>query len=428
MSKNKQEIGSDFSYGAQVNQQNKDIRQNCVALYKEGLAAAKNLAENCVVFLDTNVLLAYYQMPIAARFALYDFLEKNKDRVYVCDQVSREYAKHKNKVRRIYGRQLVLKRPTAYQQELGAKIIDFLEENGDVLAAYPNFRTRLEKVYQESAHILTLLKQTANERIKACKKALHQKDLEDLLPQLQTVEALTKKEFKFIKQEFDHLSKDVDNVDQKKFATKVAAYLYQYPHKVFPGIGDIDKKPKNPYGDYCIFHELMKWSANAPQKRPLIFLTNDVTKSDWVDINKQAYVHYLENFYQNTGDIFYILHAEEIFSTILGQSCAHLVTPTEIWEDAEADVLAKNGEQLTIQNLQKLLEALYPYRTTVEEPNDFWIELIADLTQNFEIDNLLQLKIDLLEHYHLLVEVELRRYQIYDQVDAMEVTLELIYE
>ena len=159
-----------------------------------------------------------------------------------------------------------------------------------------------------------------------------------------------------------------------------------------------------------------------------MFLTNDVTKRDWVDVDKRAYVHYVENFYHNTGTVFYVLHAEEIFSDVLNVPCAHLVTEEEIWEDVEADVLATDTDFLTRNQLQALLQEIYPNRAAVEESIEFWESVVEDLAKNLNLESYWELKIDLLEHYHLLIGLELSRYQFYNQLEALEMTLDLIYE
>lgn len=425
---NKQQIQQGFSYGTYVAQKEGEHAALCIQYYKEQLEVAQTLGQSTVIFLDTNVLLGYYQMPLLARTALYEFLKENKERVYICDQVRREFIKHKKNVQRVYARQLTLQRPTAPQKAIVDKIVDFLEENEDVLEAYPDFKEDLLKVEKNSHQILDALQTMAKEQARSYKALLYEDNLDALWMDFQHLEPLSKKEYRFLKREFDALSKEIPNTTPKGFANPIEAYLYQNPTKVFPGIGDIHKKAKYPYGDYCIFHEMMKWRANASSEQLLVFLTNDVTKSDWVDINKRAYVHYLENFYQNTGHIFYILHAEDIFSNVLQTPCAHLVHSTDIWEDAEKVFWSKQPANLTVQALQHLLQELYPNRAVVDEPEDFWMDLLYDLKQDFGIDNLWQLKIDLIEHYHLLVELELGRYQIHDQVDALERTLELIYD
>lgn len=430
MLKNKMEkkIGNEFSYGTQLNKEDKIVQEKAIDLYRTHFEKAQQLKKEFAVFLDTNVLLGYYQMPLAARKALYAFLEDHQGQIYIPNQVAREHKKHLKKVRQNYSRQLYLNQPSKHQQKVEQQLRDYLEENEDVLEAYPEFKKDLERAYANSSNILNLLNVFSKERTARCKKQLRRYDLENLLPQFNHLEPLQKQEFKFLKAEFDVLKQVIDQVDQKNFEHKVDAYLYQNPNKVFPGIGDLIQKPESPYGDYCIYHEMLKWTAINQPQLPIIFLTNDVTKRDWVDWDKRAYIHYLENFYHNTGNVFYVLHAEAIFSSVLEMPCEHLVTPNEIWEDVEADVLATDTNWLTVTQLQGLLEELYPNRKKVDEPLAFWETLIEDLAEEYSLETYWELKIELLEHYHLLIDLELSRYRIYNQLEALEMTLDLIYE
>ena len=136
--------------------------------------------------------------------------------------------------------------------------------------------------------------------------------------------------------------------------------------------------------------------------------------------------------YLNTSDIFYILHAEQVFSEILGISFAHLVTSDDIMQDLETAVAAEiaqlSTDTITISAIKLLLQELYPHRKVVEEDDVFWQEVIEGLNEDLEISSLYQLRVDLLENYHLLIKMELVDFCIYDQLDALQVTLDIIYE
>ncbi len=427
MEKKEQQIEVGFSYASQMDKGSSEIRQSCVAHYKKHFETARQLDDKHRIFLDANVLLGYYQLPIEARRKLWQFLESNKDRIYLCDQVQVEFSQHRAAVMKHYQAKLVLESPTAYQKEVRPLIEDFLEQNDDVLAAYPSFKEELKGVYENSEAILQHLKTWGTEKIEQCKKQFLQDDILELIPELQQLPRLKLEEYRLLRQEFDQLRTAAETFQPGDKAASIDAYLYKQPSRIFPGVADIKKKPKA-YGDYYIFHEIIKWIANNPQDAPVIFLTNDVTKKDWVDSDKRAYFHYLENMYLNTEDVFYILHAEDIFSDVLGQSFAHLVTSEAILEDLDAAVAAERADGMTPTSIQTLLQELYPNRVALEESDDFWQELIEDLENDFDLQSLYELREVLLENYHLLVQLELERYRVYDQLDALEVTLEIAYE
>jgi hypothetical protein len=432
MKENEQQIGVNLSYALQIEKSNEAIHKTCVSLYKKHIKTACKLEPQHSLFLDTNVLLGYYQLPYKAREKFYLFLKENKDNIYICNQVQFEFDKHRAVVIKQYQKQLHIESPTPYQNTVRSLIEKFLDLNDDVLEAYPKFQEELKGVYLNSLAILEKLKVWGEEKIDACKKQLQKQDIVDLLPQLQQLPRMKRAEYEFIRKEFDQLRIEAETFKPNGKATAIDTFVYKNPDKIFPGIGDIKKKPKSPYGDYYIFHEILKWTANNPQEAPPIFLTNDVTKRDWLDSNKRTYAHYLENMYLNTNSIFYILHAAQILTKTEHTSFYHLVRTEDILEDVDTavDLDRKNSTEdvITPSSIQLLLKELYPNRETLEEEDPFWQEVIDELKHDFELISLYELRSDLLENYHLLVQLELRRFCVYDQLDALEYTLEIIYE
>jgi len=425
-------IKEGFSYRSQLGKGDDALRIACIERYKAYLEAARRLQDDFPIFLDTNVLLGYYLMPVMARRALYRFLQTAHERIFITDQVKREFLRHHRTVKKNYQQQLTLETTATRHRALMTMLSDYQYENEDVLAAYPDFEQGLESIIADDAALLERMQILDALRIKTGQEFLDKEDIIDLLDTFQQLPSLTNREFKFLKREFDQLKAPVLAFDKGTMEHAVDAYLYKHPNQVFPGIGDIKNKPKHPYGDYCIFHEMMRWQAALVTTHPLVFLTNDVTKRDWVNREHQAYVHYLEVMQLNTQEVFYILHSETIFTNVLGIDCAHLVLKDEIWEDVESAVLEakqkEETERITPTTIQQLLVELYPTRTPVDEPLDFWEAVIEDIQDDFGITTLYALKIDALEGYSLLIKEELRRFEIYDQLDALEKTLVLLYD
>lgn len=417
-------IDSNFSYTSFLNERDAAIQQSCLERYKENLSSAQQLSEGQPIFIDANVLLVYYLMPWKARRKLYAFLEQNKDRIYICDQVQREFLKHKNAVAKNYESLLVLNIPTEKQRKVTSVIEDYLFVNDDVLEAYPDFKKGLDSLLLESEHILKLLKNQVQTRLELCRQLLRQQDIATLLPQFQQLPTLEVEEFEFLKTTFKQLRAEAETFPKGNALHAIDAYLYKHPEKVFPGMCDIKTKPQTPYGDYFIFHELMKWQAIHRPEKPLIFLTNDVTKSDWIDGEKNPYPHYLETMYRHTENIFYTLHAESVFTKILGVDCQHLILSNEVVADLEAAVAKERKlskqDLITPENLQNLLIELYPYREEVDEDEEYWLGLIEDLEHENGITSLFELKSFLLENYHALVRTEIDRLTVYDRLDALD--------
>lgn len=419
-------IGTGFSYASLLTTRDATIQQFCMNRYNELLPSAQQLSDDYSIFLDTNVLLGYYLMPWEARQKLYAFLEQNKHRIYICDQVKREFKKHKYLVIKEYESFLVLNLPTEKQRGLTKFIAEYLDENDDVLAAYPDFKKSLEGLRLESEHILKLLAQHTQFRLESCRQLLLQQDIETILPHFQQLPTLEIEAFEFLKNEFKQLRAEAEAFPKGKASSSIEAYLYRQPEKVFPGMCDIKTKPKTPYGDYFIFHEMIQWAAENKPSKPIIFLTNDVTKSDWMDSYKNPYPHYLETFYHCTNDILYVLHADNLFDNLFKTNCQHLIASKEIIADLE-ETLRKDwqiSQKLTPQNFQNLLIELYPYREDVDEDEDYWLGLIEDLEYD-GFSNLFDLKTVLLMDYHLLVRLEIDRLEINDRLDAVLESLEI---
>jgi len=432
MKKNEQQVGENLSYASQIDKSDETIHKTCTSLYKKHLKTARQLDAKHPLFLDTNVLLGYYQLPYRARYKFYTFLRENKDNIYICNQVKLEFYKHRAVVIKQYQAQIHLESPTPYQKTVRSLIEEFLDLNDDILEAYPKFKIALEGVYQNSQAILEKIKAWGEEKIDNCKKQLQKRDITELLPLFQQLPPMEEGEYEFLQNEFNQLRVEAETFRPNNKVSSIDAFLYKHPEKIFPGIGDIKKKPKSPYGDYYIFHEILKWITNHPQEAPAIFLTNDVTKRDWLDSNKRSYPHYLENMYLNTNDIFYILHAAQLLTKTQDVSFYHLVKSEDILDDLDDAVTLnrKNSaeDSITPESIQSLLKELYPNREALDEDDSFWQEVIDDLNQDFELTSLYELRSDLLENYHLLVQLELRRFCVYDQLDALEYTLEIIYE
>ncbi|MCH2022449.1 MAG: PIN domain-containing protein [Saprospiraceae bacterium] len=424
-------IGQGLSYLSHKNR-SKLVSKTCVDKYKKHIGSAQKLLDNHLLCLDTNVLLGFYQLPYEARIKLYNFLEQNKDRIYISEQVRSEFTKNRELVINDYEAKIIVESLGENQKGTQQKILDFLEDNDDVLEAYPHFKEELLGLILESQLIIEKLRENASVKKENCKKQLALLDVFDLLPLFQELSGLEPSEKKFLKDEFYKLRNEAETYIPGDKNISIDTFVYKQPQKIFPGLGDIKKKPNRPYGDYYIFHEIMKWIANKSQEVPIVFLTNDITKGDWLNSNKNPYIHYLEIMYLNTSDIFYILHAEKVFSENLGMAFAHLVTSDDIIQDLDTafavQIAKKNIDTITISSLKTLLQEIYPKRKTVEEDDVFWLKVIEELYEDLEIKSFHQLRVDLLENYHLLVKKELLDFCIYDQIDAMQITLDIIYQ
>ncbi|MCH2046532.1 MAG: PIN-like domain-containing protein [Saprospiraceae bacterium] len=107
---------------------------------------------------------------------------------------------------------------------------------------------------------------------------------------------LGRRKIEQLKKEFNSLVKTASNREKSK--------------RVFPGMGDSNRRFKYPYGDFIIFHEMMYFAKE--EQKDVLFLTYDTTKGDWLRKSGNVHAHYVENFYLNTGQMLYILDANSI--------------------------------------------------------------------------------------------------------------------
>jgi hypothetical protein len=205
----------------------------------------------------------------------------------------------------------------------------FLDFHKIVLKDYPFVEEGINKHQKELEAILKKLNENVELKRKELASLLTNDKFLELLNSCQLYTGLTYQENDLIKKDFDTMAKIINGENIDSVINKSQA--------VFPGIGDIKGKPDDPYGDYIIFHEMMKYMID--NKTDVIFLTFDNTKGDWMTKNKSPHLHYMQNMYANTGKILYIVDSERtlgdllnvnIESLVLSESLSETLTPITI--------------------------------------------------------------------------------------------------
>ncbi len=156
-----------------------------------------------------------------------------------------------------------------------------------------------------------------------------------LLKSCKVFDPFSSEEIIFLKKEFDILS--------QKNANSTIDSILNKPGAIFPGFGDIKTKPDDPYGDYIIFHEMMKYML--ANETDLLFLTFDNSKGDWMTKEKSPHLHYTQNVYANTNQILYIIDAERTLEDLLQVDIDSLVEVDEF----------NNLNSITKESLDKLV-------------------------------------------------------------------------
>jgi cold shock CspA family protein len=288
--------------------------------YANKFEAALNLDKSSIpIILDTNVLLAYYGLSQSEKDELIKFLNQNQERLYLTSQIEKEFLK--NRIRTI--NKDFFTPLNRIQQDFQSTYTDirnkfksFMEGKKNTLSNdYPKVWELLLEKQKELDKILDdeeNLKETLEKAIDATKtdhKNIYVVDkLLEACSQLNITPPLDDEELEFIQKQYDTLLKNYPEQGDE----------IKRQEAIFPGYGDKDKKDKqdkDPYGDFIIFHEILKFMAghhNASGSQDVIFLTHEKSKGDWMKSDRSPIVHYIEKAYLVTGQSLFILHAEPL--------------------------------------------------------------------------------------------------------------------
>jgi cold shock CspA family protein len=259
------------------------------------------------IFLDANVLLSYYGMASSEKAKLIAFLRQNQQRLHLTNQVQKEYLANRVSVIKsdlfaplsTLGSDLRKGRDSAvnaFRSSLeGSKRI--LEKD------YPVIWEKLKATEAALAEAVDIestvveLEASVKSTTSSYKEITIVDDMLDACSKLPVTTALSETEVTFLEKLFDELQ---GNYSTARATSKAALS--------FPGQGDVKGK-EYPYGDFFIFHEIMKFMKL--NHTDAVFLTNEKSKGDWMDSTRTPHLHYIETAYANTGHVLFILHAEE---------------------------------------------------------------------------------------------------------------------
>lgn len=382
---------------------------------------------NNPVFLDTNVLLGYYQMPLVARPIFYQWLLDIQG--YVPDQVQREFRRHAKPLQQVHRRHL--KNPVAVEQleQSAIALQTYLHEQAGLLQAYPSWHQALEETLSEAHQLIKLSQLYNQEYLQQGHFILRQANKHNLVKVLHTLAPLKKKEFKQLKKEFNQAAAHALQENNTGFDDAVAAYQYRNPHHVFPGLGDVLHKRQNPYGDYLIYHEILKWAAQNKGEEPILFLTDDSTKGDWLNARGEAYEHYQQHFLEQTGRILHIHAARPLLEQWLNINTTTLLLPKEAQEDVKEAIWHQNAatmQPFSIKLVKTLLNKLWPERPEGGEDWE-WQETIEYLQEESSCQSLFQLEGQLLQSYPQLIQQTLHQQQDYSQLEGLKKAISMPY-
>jgi hypothetical protein len=274
-------IQKGFSFNSIEEKMKTSDNQRAITYYANKLPSAVNLPISIPIFLDTNVLLRGYSITPDRRADLYDFFFNRKNQIIITKQIEQEFIRNRKKVIDDYKNL-----PDVHLSDTSDVLSNLLFE----------LKSEEESEISEDANFET-------------------DELLNLYSTFEKINNLSNAEKDFLKLEFDFLTKEFNSIKNKN-AVEVS-------NMFFPGMGDILEKPKFPYGDYFIYHEMLKYASEKNQD--IIFLTFDVAKNDWLKSNKHPHEHYIHRTFTLNGKMIFILDANNFFEKIYATSFDALV-------------------------------------------------------------------------------------------------------
>ncbi|MEL7632873.1 MULTISPECIES: PIN domain-containing protein [Sporomusa] len=229
-----------------------DFKGLFVGYYPKSDVEIDDIWKNCIIILDTNVLLNLYRYSYATQEAFLKILEIYKENLWMPYHVGKEFFKNRKAV--------------IMQQR---KVFNDFEKAVQLESVITKVQGHKDKhVAIETNEVLEILKGT-NEQIRLVLSKLREKDINYLYEDsiLSKIQELYGENIgrQYTVEEFD------DFVSQAK---------ERYAKEIPPGYKDKDKS-ENPYGDCIIWLQIIKHMKD--KDKSLIYITND-NKEDWCQI------------------------------------------------------------------------------------------------------------------------------------------------
>jgi cold shock CspA family protein len=295
-----------------------EIAHKALKNYADGLSLAIKLDESIPVILDTNVLLAYYGISQIEKDKLIKFLKQNKDRLFLTSQIEKEFLR--NRIRTINKdffnplKSIESEFKSTYK-DIKHKLNSFIESKKNTLSNdYPEIwssllekQERLKEILEDEQTLSGKLAQAIETTTTDYKNIYVVDNLLEACAELTITPALDDEEVNFVKKQYDALWQKYEKYEKEKDETKRREIT-------FPGCGDKRRK-EDPYGDFIIFHEILKFMAcendGENKKKDVIFLTREKTKGDWIHSDLSPIIHYIEKAFLVTDKTLFIIHAEK---------------------------------------------------------------------------------------------------------------------
>jgi cold shock CspA family protein len=321
------------------------ISNSALRKFAENFEACAKLEGDLPILLDTNILLGYYGMSQKEKEKLLEFLENLKDRIILTKQVEEEFLRNRLTVikKDFFG---PLNRITEDYQKMRSDIEghlrNFRDNKKKILSQdYPDLFNKLQEIEEEVKATLNdetfveNVKERVEETTTDHKNIALIDGLLDKVSKFKITEELSQSEIEFLQEQFE----------EKVNAYKNEKELSRWKIAV-PGCGETKE---DAIGDFIIYHEALKYMQE--NNTSLIFLTNDVTKGDWLQLDKNPHNHYIEQTFKLTDEVLYIIHAERTLTEI---SFENIHTSTSIFEVENSENIENKELESTIISIDTI--------------------------------------------------------------------------
>ena len=337
--------------------------------------------DDIAIFVDANVLLNVYYAPVPLRDHLARFLKDNKERLYMVSQVETEFMRHRLEFIDKYKQKLTTA-ASSFRSSFKPFEIDLCNlfkdlknasKKADFVDSLPQTDALINDAEQLADNRILLNEKYSifKEKLKEIKEKFEEEyhqlyekvniEFRDpiltAISQINILPPLSQSEFDFTRLLYEKLLERY-----KKDSDSIADYLR------FPGSGedkDIEKK-KEPWGDLVIYHQLLSFMAE--HRKDAIFLTNDVSKLDWVKKNGEPYSYYIADAYKNTKQTLFIIPVDDFLPKDYKS-----VNDIRMDEDSIGDGSMRDAMSVSGNTLENEIKEVYKYKEITKQ--DFLTEL-----------------------------------------------------
>lgn len=283
------------------------IVNSALKIYKEGYSRALDLTEEHKLFLDANIYLGYYGMSLKEKRALLEFIQKNKHRIIITNEIEKEILRNRlNVINKDFFTPLkdISSDYSKMNNDILVSMKRYVESKKKILSHdYKNiwnevneFREKVSDLVELYGSLSERIDTEINKTVNDYKNIAITDHMLDMIEDIIVIDELSNEERNFLKNTYETY---LTNYKNAKSSHKDSL--------AFPGCGE---KKEHPYGDFIILHEILKFMKT--NNCHAVFITNDISKEDWIKKDRSPFIQYIEEAYRLTQHSLYVFDAKPI--------------------------------------------------------------------------------------------------------------------